>query len=210
MSYLRRTEYGEIKYKIIPDKPFSIICNCSGCGSKTIYMNTRRFRVNANGSKLDVWLIYQCGRCKHTKNLAIYERQNSAKIPKEEYQRFLSNDEELALELGKDFGFFMKNRVEVAKESVSYHYETENDTENSSYQAGDLLIIKNPYELRIHMEKQAAEVLGLSRSRVRNLLEEGWLAVRKSGSDVEIKIYDGFNVVSPAEISGRKQEKILI
>lgn len=41
--------------------------SCGGCRRKTEFVNTGRFRVNANGNRLDVWLIYQCERCKHTK-----------------------------------------------------------------------------------------------------------------------------------------------
>ena len=70
MSYLKK-----IEYEIVPKECFKVTRNCSGCGTKTRYINTKRFRVNANGNKLDVWLIYQCEKCKHTFNLAIYERQ---------------------------------------------------------------------------------------------------------------------------------------
>lgn len=38
MSYIRK-----IEYRIVPDQSFEI-------------------RINANGNKLDVWLIYQCGK----------------------------------------------------------------------------------------------------------------------------------------------------
>ena len=87
MSYLTK-----IEYEIIPTESFSVIRNCSGCGIKMHYINTKRFRVNANGNKLDVWLIYQCEKCKHTLNLTIYERRTATSIPKEEYQRLLGNN----------------------------------------------------------------------------------------------------------------------
>ena len=56
---------------------------------KMHYRNTNKFRINANGNKLDVWLIYHCTECKHTLNIAIYERKKVSSIPKEEYQCFL-------------------------------------------------------------------------------------------------------------------------
>ena len=101
MSYLKKTEY-----EIVPQESFSVIRNCPGCGVKTNYRNTKRFRVNANGNRLDVWLIYQCEKCKHTLNLTVYERQKAASIPKDEYQLFLNNDEEAAEKYGKNFQFF--------------------------------------------------------------------------------------------------------
>ena len=91
MSYLR-----EIRYEIVLEDSFWVFRNCQKCGRKTHFINTKKFRVNANGNKLDVWLIYQCRECRHTLNLAIYERRKVSAIPREEYQRFLDNEEELA------------------------------------------------------------------------------------------------------------------
>lgn len=108
MSYLKK-----IEYEIVPEESFVVIRNCSGCGRKTHFRNTKKFRVNANGSKLDVWLIYQCEKCKHTFNLTIYERKGASTIPKNEYQRFLSNDERLAEAYGKKMQLFRRNKAEV-------------------------------------------------------------------------------------------------
>lgn len=69
MSYLKKFEY-----EMVPNDSFGIIQNCPKCGRKTHFKNTEKFRVNANGNKLDIWLIYQCEECKHTFNPAIYER----------------------------------------------------------------------------------------------------------------------------------------
>lgn len=91
MSYLEKMEY-----EIIPKDSLSVIHNCSGCGKKSVFQNTKKFRVNANGNRLDVWLIYQCERCKHTYNLAIYERAKVSSISEKEYKSFLGNDEQLA------------------------------------------------------------------------------------------------------------------
>ena len=91
MNYLMKLEY-----EIVPDESFSVVRNCSSCGRKTNFINTKKFRVNENENKLDVWLIYQCENCKHSYNLSIYERKSPSLIPKSQYERFLSNDELLA------------------------------------------------------------------------------------------------------------------
>lgn len=105
MSYLKK-----IEYEIVPKDSFSVIRNCSGCGRKTHFKNTGKFRVNANGNKLDIWLIYQCENCKHTFNLTVYERTKAISVPTEEYKRFLANDEMLAEAYGKNLSFFLKNK----------------------------------------------------------------------------------------------------
>lgn len=111
MSYSKK-----IEYKNVPAESFAVIRKCSGCGKKVHYVNTKRFRVNANGNRLDVWLIYQCEKCKHTLNLTIYERRKPSSVPEEEYQRFLDNDEALAEEYGRNVAFLKKNKVEVKRD----------------------------------------------------------------------------------------------
>ena len=182
MSYLKKT-----KYEIVPQESFSVIRNCPGCGVKTNYRNTKRFRVNANGNRLDVWLIYQCEKCKHTLNLTVYERQKAASIPKDEYQLFLNNDEEAAEKYGKNFQFFQKNRAEVAMDEINYGYvklkESSFDPdEKNACREQSLIHIRNPYELKIRPEKQIAEVLELSRSQVVKLLEQNAITIESFSS----------------------------
>lgn len=85
---------------------------CGGCGKKQEFINSRKFRVNANGNRVDVWLIYRCKKCKHSWNLTIYERIRPSKIAPEDYIRFLENDWELALAYGQDLSFLKKNHAE--------------------------------------------------------------------------------------------------
>ena len=79
------------------------------------FVNTGKFRVNANGSRVDVWLIYQCEKCKHSLNLTVYERTKPDRISSEEYQLFLDNDEALAIKYGSDKAFLKRNRMEFGK-----------------------------------------------------------------------------------------------
>lgn len=97
------------------EKEYQIIHKCGRCGKKTTFVSTRRFRVNANKNKLDVWLIYQCKKCKHTLNIPIYERVSPQKIPRELYEGFLANDEELAIRYGADAAFLRRNRSLVIR-----------------------------------------------------------------------------------------------
>lgn len=76
------------------------------------FVNSGKFRVNANGKHLDVWLIYRCKKCKHSWNLSIYERVKPSKIPQTDYELFIENDYELAMQYGNDFSFLKKNRAE--------------------------------------------------------------------------------------------------
>lgn len=169
MSYLEK-----IEYEIVPQESLSIIRNCSGCGKKSTFKNTKRFRVNANGNRLDVWLIYQCDKCKHTYNLAIYERVKVSSLPKNEYQCFLSNDEQLAEMYRRSYQLLKKNRAEIDLESISYQYaRLKGISDGANYEQLVEIIIHNPCRLKIRPEKQIAEVLSLSRSQVKKMTELG-------------------------------------
>lgn len=169
MSYLKK-----IEYEIILKDSFWVIRICPKCGGKTHYTNTKKFRVNANGNKLDIWLIYQCAECKHTLNLAIYERKKVSSVPKEEYQCFLNNNEQLAEMYGKNMQLFRTNKADIDFEKMHYDFvKRQETTESSGFGEQIVITIKNPYQLKIRSEKQIAMVLGLSRSQVKNLLEKG-------------------------------------
>ena len=80
---------------------------------KQEFINSGKFRVNANGNSVDVWLIYRCKKCKHTWNLTIYERIRPKKIPTDLYELFLNNDEETAYQYGNNVEFLKKNNAEL-------------------------------------------------------------------------------------------------
>ena len=96
-------------------KECGVLHRCARCGRKMIFISTRRFRVNANKNRLDVWLIYQCERCRHTLNIPIYERVSLEKIPQDLYEKFLANDEELAVRYGADAAWLRGKKFVVKK-----------------------------------------------------------------------------------------------
>ncbi len=92
---------------------FKVYHRCGGCGKKQEFLNSGKFRVNANGNRVDVWLIYRCKKCKHSWNLTIYERKKPAKIAPQEYELFMENDAELARQYGNDIEFLKRNNAEL-------------------------------------------------------------------------------------------------
>ena len=92
-----------------------IIRRCGGCKRKKAFVCSGKFRVNANGRRIDVWLIYRCEKCGHTLNVPIYERVRPERIEPELYERFLENDRELAMEYAGDRGVLKGLGYELAK-----------------------------------------------------------------------------------------------
>ena len=98
--------------KVSENKEPRVMFRCGGCGKKQEFVNSGRFRVNANGKSVDVWLIYRCKKCKHSKNLTIYERTNPGRIPMELFECFMNNDMDAAMEYGRNIDFLKKNNAE--------------------------------------------------------------------------------------------------
>ncbi|MDO5292216.1 MAG: DUF1062 domain-containing protein [bacterium] len=181
MSYLQT-----ISYKIIPQESYRVIHNCPGCGCKAHFINTNTFRVNANGNRIDVWLIYQCETCKHTLNLTIYERQNPASIPDKEYQQFLQNDEQLAKAYGMDKSLFSKNKKRIEERQVSYQLVMEKEHQNvvrgGEQMDNHYIEIHNEFGLKLRMDKVIASLLHMTRSQEKKAEQEGLISVIKSDS----------------------------
>lgn len=195
MSYLRK-----IEYTIIPEESFKIIGKCSGCGCKAVFHNTNCFRINANGNRIDIWLIYQCEKCKHTNNLTIYERCRPESILQEEYEKFLRNSNELAFKYGTDSQFFAQNKVEIDWSQIKYSIKSQKgmrDGNEQLFQKGDLLVISNTYLLKIRTDKIVSQVLNLTRTRAKDLEKSGDIIVTEEKQQHKIIIkLEGITIVS--------------
>lgn len=172
MSYVNKLEY-----MIVPTNPFNILRGCAGCRGKQIFICSGNFRINANGSCVDVWLIYQCEKCGHTYNLPIYERVKSGKIPKTEYMKFLENDIDTVFRYGTDKSIFARNRAEVDWNSVKNNIISLNEDKPQGGDISMLIIIYNPHGIPVRRDKVAAGILQISRSKVIEMIDTGQLFV---------------------------------
>ncbi|WP_246674351.1 DUF1062 domain-containing protein [Mesorhizobium sp. B4-1-1] len=68
------------------------LINCNRCTGLKAYQCSEKFRVNANGKRIDVWLIYRCVDCDNCWNFAILERRNRRDIEPALLTAFESND----------------------------------------------------------------------------------------------------------------------
>ena len=183
-----------LQLAVSPTESFKILRQCSGCGGKSLYENTHRFRANANGKALDIWLIYQCTTCKHTYNLTLYERVRPERLNRKDYDAFLANDRDLAVAYGTDKSLFQRNKAEIQWQEVQYTLsltpvsmiERTSSTEPQStpeltsttetcpqHGPSQVIHFHNPYGLKLRPEKCLAEATGLSRSIIQGKLDSG-------------------------------------
>lgn len=194
MCYLENKEF-----KIIPKNSYEVTRNCAKCGCKTNYINTNNFRVNANGNTIDVWLIYQCKKCKHTFNLSIYKRVNPFEIDKLEYEKFLSNDKELAFKCGINKELFERNKADISESNIEYDIiQSKNEVKNAS----NIIRIYNEYNLKLRIDKLLSNILNISRREVKNNIKNGTIFSVSNvkldkvfqGKFLEIILKDEFNI----------------
>jgi hypothetical protein len=65
---------------------------CSGCGAPRPFTSSDRIRLNANGRKLDAWLIYKCVACDNAWKRPLFERVDVRAVQPALLEALQSND----------------------------------------------------------------------------------------------------------------------
>ena len=169
-------------WEIIPLNQPIITKNCSKCSTKSSFISTGNFRINANQNKVDIWLIHQCRKCKTTWNMAIFSRVSPTSIPPDLYRKFLCNDEELAKKYAFDANIHVQNKVTLNYEALEY--EIHGDIIGLADLSEPIQIqLKCNYLLDIRVDKILCEKLGVSRSFIKRLGASGKITSNK-GKDI--------------------------
>lgn len=168
------------RWRIVPEAVPTVKRNCSKCKEKREFINSMKFRVNANGKNVDIWLIYRCEKCSTTWNMSIYERSPVSSVPEAEYAGFQGNDRLLAEAYGKRVDLFVKNRVEVMMPEGGYRIETEagTDTDAEKNCSSDETCFRRielevPFPVTLRLDSLLAGRLGISRGMVKRWCGQG-------------------------------------
>lgn len=65
---------------------------CARCGGVTAHDSTGRFRVNSNGVRHDLWLLYRCRGCGDTRKRRLARRRLAGELPGGSLDPYLAND----------------------------------------------------------------------------------------------------------------------
>ena len=90
----RHVQCSTVQWTIIPQLAPQPWIACSGCGGPKPFESSGKTRLNANGKKLDAWLIYRCLACEKTWNRSIFERRNVRSIDRSVLEAMQSSDRE--------------------------------------------------------------------------------------------------------------------
>lgn len=185
---------NKYQWELVPQNLPIVKRSCPKCNEKTNYINSEKFRINANKNSIDVWLIYKCEKCKSTWNMTIYERIKPCNISKHEYNKFLSNDRELAREYAFNSSIYSKNKAEVFLDDISYRL-VQRKLEAYYIKENELvieIICKYPIDLRV--DKLLSDILEISRSKIKSMIEKGVVFVNDNKNSSNIKVRDGMEI----------------
>lgn len=189
MNYLKKSNW-EIKVETTP----RVVNSCSKCKVKKYFINTKNFRINANGSCIDVWLIYQCEKCKTTWKLPIYERVKPKEITRELYDKFMENDKELAVQYGFHAELHKKAKVELSYDTLQYQIIQKDLEEYCDKENEKEIILICKHEFDFRLEKILSEMLHISRRKVKEMCKNGTIYNPDYKEIQKIKVKNGMTI----------------
>jgi len=168
--------------------------NCHRCRGIRKFRSSEKIRVNANGKRLDAWLIYKCTSCDGTWNRPVLERRHVPTIDPLFLISLRANDPELVRRLAFDTEN-LRRKVGLVEEfdDVLVRKEVLSESMTSARRLAILCAVPETTGLRV--DRLLATELHLSRSRIRNLQNTGDLAVSPEGSRMlRTAVRDGMRV----------------
>ncbi|KZL09416.1 hypothetical protein PsAD2_04016 [Pseudovibrio axinellae] len=155
-----------------PENPPHPIIPCKSCGVLKPFTPSGKFRLNANGTKLDAWLIYKCMTCDATWNRPIFERRNRKQIAPDLLEALQINCPEQV----KRYVFDRTGLPAIAMQGETTTTVHKQIVEGTLQDWTDLEITVNaivPVNLRL--DRLLAQELGVSRNALKQLAKHGGL-----------------------------------
>ncbi len=104
--------FAPVTWRLSAGAAPAAVRSCPRCDDRCRFVSSGRFRVNASGRRLDVWLIYRCERCDFTWNRTVHERTTPAALGAL-LPRFERNDPALAQKLACDVASLAREGVHI-------------------------------------------------------------------------------------------------
>lgn len=140
------------------------------------YRCSGKFRVNANGKRIDAWLIYRCTDCDNSWNFTILERRNRRDIEPALLAALEGNDPALTRHHALDAAA-LRNRIGQIEEfpDVAIRKELLDGSPESATALWLELRLDTATPLRL--DRLLAGELGISRSRLQGWEEQKQLII---------------------------------
>ena len=136
---------------------------CADCRSESARTGEGRFRVNANGKLLDVWLLVRCVACDRTSKLAMHERVPVKSLDPAELHGYRVNDPELVASRLLDPLLARRNRFALDW-TGAWRLDAPSPWLDETWPVQVEVVFEDPVPVR--PDRLIAQRLGLSRNEV--------------------------------------------
>jgi hypothetical protein len=151
----------------------AIVKACVSCRS-TRHRPTGKFRVNANGKLLDVWMLICCELCRRTSKIPVHERIHVRALESERLVMFENNDPAMVRHLTMDGPPAGRAAYQLDWNGT---WELETDMPFHDLERADPapleVVVRFELPAPVRIEKLLTAGFGLSRSAVRGMVDTG-------------------------------------
>ncbi len=165
------------KWTIVPTATPKPIRHCSGCAKQQPFVSSGKIRLNANGKKLDAWLIYKCQVCDQTWNRPILDRHPVSRIESAELDAMQHSLPSLVARYEFDVS-------DLKRHSSQIDYESEFSIKKRvlNIHAHDWseirLFLRTNVPTGVRVDRLLCEGWQLSRSQLKSLVDRGGVTVQ--------------------------------
>jgi hypothetical protein len=194
-----------VQWTIIPQTAPQPLIACSHCRCVRPFQSSGKARLNANGRKLDAWLIYKCTVCDNTWNRTIFERKHVRDIDADVLEALQTNDPERLERLA-----FNPVGLKVMKVTEFTDVSVRKKLLSQALDITHLSIeLRLPLAATIRLDRLLASELSLPRSRIQKLESHGLMSTVPSGrNNLRKSIGDGLVVL--LDVSGQPERDRMI
>jgi hypothetical protein len=169
----------------------AIVKACVSCRSMR-HDPTGKFRVNANGKLLDIWMLICCARCGRTSKIPVHERIHVQALDRERLVMFENNDPAMVRQLAMDAALAGKAAYQLDWRGT---WELETDMPFYELEREDPspleVVVRFELPAPIRVEKLLATGFSLSRSAVRGMVDSGRIRLPWA---IDAKVREDFTV----------------
>ena len=167
---------------------------CSGCRSPKLFRSSGKIRLNANGKRLDAWLVYKCIDCDKTWNRTLFERQTVHGLAPSTLEALQRSDPDWvrAREFDLDGLRRIVKRIEEPPDIVT--------RKEAVRAAGDWTVLEieivAEFPVNARLDRLLASELAISRSRLQAFRGGGRLKAHPARNDfLRCRPKDGIKII---------------
>lgn len=168
--------------------------NCSRCRSARCFRSSGKIRVNANGRRIDAWLIYRCTACDSTWNRPVVERREVSAISPDFLLSLQANETELVQRLAFDVAG-LKRWTDHVQEFDDVRVDKRVLSERPHRVLSLEIECVVPRQIGLRADRLLASELQVSRSCLQGLERAAQIRTVPPGSNLRRSLRDGLRLI---------------